>query len=38
MEIELKKIKVFGGMSDETTCFCADVWIDGEEEEKENGK
>lgn len=29
MEIELKKIKVFDEMSDETTCFCADVWIDG---------
>ena len=29
MKIELKKIKVFDEMSDETTCFCADVWIDG---------
>ena len=38
MEIELKKIKVSGEMSNETTCSCADVWLDGEEEEKENGK
>lgn len=29
MEIELKKIKIVDEMSDETTCFCADVWIDG---------
>ena len=29
MEIELKKIKITDEMSDETTCFCADVWIDG---------
>lgn len=29
MKIELKKIKIVDEMSDETTCFCADVWIDG---------
>lgn len=30
MNIELKKIKIIKSMSQETTCFTADLWIDGE--------
>jgi hypothetical protein len=30
MEIELKKVKICKFMSEETTCYKAEVWVDGE--------
>src|SRR5277367_2189197 len=29
MQVELKKLAIFPRMSEETTCFAADVWIGG---------